>query len=345
MKIIMDAMGGDNAPAEFLKGAFQAANEFGVEMILVGRGEELLRIMKQLGYDTLPQGVQIANADEVVDMHDDPATVLHTRKNSSMVLGLKMLADGMGDAFISAGNTGALLSAATLLVRRVKGIRRAAFGPITPTKSGSAVIIDAGANAECSPEFLLQFGCMGSYYAKKALNLEQPRVALLNNGTEDSKGTDLQKQAYGLLRQAGDKGVIRFVGNVEAREFMLGGADVLVCDGFSGNVLLKSIEGTAMYMSSLLKGIFTKNLATKLAAAICSSGIKELKELMDYRRVGGTMLIGISKPVIKAHGSSDALAVKNAVQQAIGVVNSGICDDIRDNVDKMILPRETQANA
>lgn len=340
MKIILDAMGGDLAPAAFISGAFRAAKELPAEIILVGQGEVILEQMKQLGYSDLPKGVEIANADDVVTMHDDPSTVVHTRKNSSMVLGLKMLADGMGDAFISAGNTGALLTAATLLVKRVKGIRRAAFGPTVPTKSGNAVIIDAGANVECTPEFLLQFGCVGSLFAKKTFGTDAPRVGLLNNGAEESKGDELHKQAYALLSDAGERGTINFIGNIEARDVPLGGADVVVCDGFSGNVLLKSIEGTAMFMGSLMKKMFMKNIFTKIGALLCNKG-NDIKKMMDYREIGGTMLLGITKPVIKAHGSSDELAVFGAIRQAIRAAQSGFCEDIKDNIAAMTLPKET----
>ena len=318
MKIIIDAMGGDLAPEAPVLGALQGAKDFGAQITLVGRGEEILQVMKKNGISDLPEGVEIANADDVVDMHDDPATVLHKRKNSSMVVGLRMLAEGQGDAFISAGSTGALLTGATLLVKRVKGIRRAAMGPAMPNKAGGkTVILDCGANAECTPEFLLQFGLVGSLYAKKCLGIENPRVGLLNIGTEDSKGTPLQKEAYGLLQEAGSRGLLNFTGNVEARDVPMGAVDVVVCDGFSGNVLLKSIEGTAAFMGSLVSRMFKKNALTKAAALLCSSGIKSLKKLLDYREIGGTQFLGIRKPVIKAHGSSDAKAFRNAVGQAM----------------------------
>lgn len=318
MKIIIDAMGGDLAPEAPVLGALQGAKDFGAQITLVGRGEEILQVMKKNGISDLPEGVEIANADDVVDMHDDPATVLHKRKNSSMVVGLRMLAEGQGDAFISAGSTGALLTGATLLVKRVKGIRRAAMGPAMPNKTGGkTVILDCGANAECTPEFLLQFGLVGSLYAKKCLGIENPRVGLLNIGTEDSKGTPLQKEAYGLLQEAGSRGLLNFTGNVEARDVPMGAVDVVVCDGFSGNVLLKSIEGTAAFMGSLVSRMFKKNALTKVAALLCSSGIKSLKKLLDYREIGGTQFLGIRKPVIKAHGSSDAKAFSNAVGQAM----------------------------
>ena len=318
MRIILDAMGGDNAPQAPVLGALQAAKDFGAQIILVGKGEEILSVMRSQGYNDLPEGIEIAHADEVVDMHDDPANVIRKKKNSSMVIGLKMLSDGLGDAFVSAGSTGALLTGATLLVKRVKGIRRAAMGPTMPNKAGGkTVILDCGANAECTPEFLLQFGLIGSIYAKQCLGVENPKVGLLNIGTEDTKGTPLQKEAYALLKAAGDKGIINFVGNTEARDVPLGAVDVVVCDGFAGNVLLKSIEGTAMFMGSLISRMFKKSVFSKLAAALVMKDIKAFKKMLDYREIGGTPFLGIRKPVIKAHGSSDALAFRNAIRQAM----------------------------
>ena len=240
------------------------------------------------------------------------------KKNSSMVVGLRMLAEGQGDAFLSAGSTGALLSGATLIVKRVRGIRRAAMAPAMPVKTGGKVVIcDCGANAECTPEFLLQFGLVGSLHAKQTLGVENPRVGLLNIGTEDTKGTQLQKEAYALLKEAGDKGLINFVGNVEARGVPLGEVDVVVCDGFNGNVLIKSIEGTAMFMGSRLKHMFKKSLLTKIGYLCVKSGMGELMKLLDYREIGGTQFVGIKKPVIKAHGNSDEIAFRNAVKQAM----------------------------
>ncbi len=333
MKIILDAMGGDNAPQAPVLGAFQAAKDFGVEITLVGRGEAILEAMRSAGIQDLPEGIEVANADDVVDMHDDPATVLHKRKGSSMILGLKMLADGQGDAFVSAGSTGALLTGATLLVKRVKGIRRAALGPAMPNKAGGkTVILDSGANAECTPEFLLQFGLVGALYAKKDLGVAEPKVGLLNIGAEDSKGTPLQKEAYGLLKDAGEKGYFRFVGNVEARDVPLGAVDVIVCDGFSGNVLLKSIEGTAMFMGSQVKKMFKKNPLTMLGALLCRSGIRDLTRLLDYREIGGTPLLGIRKPVIKAHGSSDALAFRNAIRQAQAACENDLTEELEQGL-------------
>ena len=318
MKIILDAMGGDLAPEAAVMGAVQAAKSYGAQITLVGRGEAILEVMRRHGIADLPAGMEIANADDIVEMHDDPASLLHKRKNSSMVVGLKMLADGLGDAFVSAGSTGALLTGATLLVKRVKGIRRAAMGPAMPNKAGGkTVIVDCGANAECTPEFLLQFGLVGSLYAKRALGIGDPRVGLLNIGAEDSKGTQLQRDAYALLTDAGKRGLLNFAGNVEARDVPLGAVDVVVCDGFSGNVLLKSIEGTAMFMGSMMKRMFKKNWVTKLGALCCRSGLRDMMKLLDSRETGGTQFLGIRKPVIKAHGNSDELAFANAIRQAM----------------------------
>ena len=343
MKIILDAMGGDNAPMAPVMGAIAAAKDFGAQITLVGRGEEILQVLRQHNIDTLPQGVEIANADEVVDMHDDPANVIRKKKNSSMVIGLKLLADGEGDAFVSAGSTGALLSGATLLVKRVKGIRRAAMGPVMPNKAGGkTVILDCGANAECTPEFLLQFGLVGSLYAQKYLGVENPRVGLLNIGTEDTKGTQLQKDAYALLQAASEKGIINFTGNVEARGVPMGEVDVVVCDGFAGNVLLKTIEGTAMFMGSLMKHkIFKRNIFSKIGYLFCKKGVDEVMAMLDYREIGGTQFLGIKKPVIKAHGASDALAFRNAVRQAMDAAQTDISAELEQGL-KALSKEETQ---
>ena len=336
MKIILDAMGGDLAPEAPVLGAIEAAKAFGTEITLVGRGDAILEVLRKHNIENLPEGMEIAHADDVVDMHDNPDTAVRKKKNSSMMMGLKMLAEGQGDAFVSAGSTGALLSGATLIVKRVKGIRRAAMAPSMPTKAGTkAVICDCGANAECTPEFLLQFGIVASIYAKKVLGVENPRVGLLNIGTEDSKGTPLQKEAYALLTDAKEKGLVNFVGNVEARSVPLGEVDVVVCDGFSGNVLIKSIEGTAIFMGSMLKKMFAKNLGSKLGYLLCKSGVTEIKKLMDSREIGGTQFLGIKKPVIKAHGNSDTLAFRNAVKQAMDAVRCDFTAQLEQDLAKM----------
>jgi len=344
MKIILDAMGGDNAPMAPVMGAVQAAKDFGAQIILVGRGEEILSALKQQGIDTLPTGVEIVHAEGVVDNHEDPTAAVRKQKDSSMMVSLKMLADGQGDAVISAGSTGALLTGATLLVKRVKGIRRAAMGPVMPNKAGGkTVILDCGANAECTPEFLLQFGVVGSLYAKKYLGVENPKVGLLNIGAEDTKGTDLQKEAFALLKDASDKGIINFVGNAEARDVPLGMVDVVVCDGFAGNVLLKSIEGTAMFMGNLMKHkIFKRSLLSKIGYLFCKPGVDEVMGMLDYRTIGGTQFLGIRKPVIKAHGSSDALAFRNAVRQAMDAAKTDFSAELEESLS--VLTEKEQQN-
>ena len=336
MKIILDAMGGDLAPEAPVLGAIDAAKAYGTEIVLVGRGEEILEVLKKNNIDNLPSGIEICHADDVVDMHDDPSRVIQKRKNSSMIVGLRMLAEGKGDAFVSAGSTGALLTGATLIVKRVKGIRRAAMAPCMPVKTGGKVVIcDCGANAECTPEFLLQFGLVGSAYAKNTLGVANPKVGLLNIGTEDSKGTQLQKDAYALLTGAAEKGLINFVGNVEARSVPLGEVDVIVCDGFSGNVMIKTIEGTAMFMGSMLKRMFKKNLGSKLGYLLCKSGVSDMMKLMDSREIGGTQFLGIKKPVIKCHGNSDRLAFRNGVKQAMVAAESNFTRQLEQTLAAM----------
>ena len=336
MKIILDAMGGDLAPEAPVMGAIEAAKLYNTEITLVGRGEEILAVLKKNGIDNLPDGVEICHADDVVDMHDDPSSVIRKRKNSSMIVGLKMLSEGQGDAFVSAGSTGALLTGATLIVKRVKGIRRAAMAPSMPVKTGGKVVIcDCGANAECTAEFLLQFGMVASAYAKNVLGVQNPRVGLLNIGTEDSKGTQLQKDAYALLTKAKEEGILNFTGNVEARAVPLGEVDVVVCDGFSGNVMIKTIEGTAMFMGSLLKKMFKKNLGSKIGYLLCKSGVSDMMKLMDSREVGGTQFLGIKKPVIKAHGNSDVLAFRNAVKQAMTAAEGDFTQQLEQDLQAM----------
>ena len=338
MKIIIDAMGGDNAPRSNVEGAVEAVRELGVEVVLVGRGYELMEILKELGIDELPPGLEIVHADQVVDMEDNAATAFKEKKDSSLTVGLNLLKEGKGDAFVSAGSTGALLSGATLVTKRIRGIRRAALAPLVPTAGGGSILIDCGATAECTPEYLLQFAFMGSYYAEHILGRPEPRVGLLTIGAEEGKGTDLQKQAYALLKAAEAEGRLHFTGNVEARDAVLGAVDVIVCDGYSGNIFLKTLEGTALYLSKQMKGMFKKNPLTKFAALLVSGGIRDFKKLMDSREVGGTALIGISKPVIKAHGSSDGYAIKNAIAQAQKFAASGIIESITANVEYMRLP-------
>ena len=328
MKIIIDAMGGDNAPLAIVEGAIQACRDFGVEIVLTGKEEEIRAAAAQCG--TLPPEITIRNCTQTIEMCDDPAFACRRKKDASMTVGLQMLHDGEGDAFISAGSTGALLSGATLLVKRVRGIRRAAMAPLIPTATGDAVLVDCGANIECTPEYLLQFAYIGNFYARHALHM-----ALLNIGAEESKGMALQKEAYALLKAAGEAGHINFIGNIEAKEALKGGADVIVADGFSGNVMLKTIEGVGSLLKVKLKAIFFKNLLTKLAALLVKDGVKDIKDTLDPNERGATPFLGISKPVLKAHGSSNARAIRNAVKAAVDYVNSGLEDEIRDHIALM----------
>ena len=335
MKIIVDAMGGDNAPLEIVRGALDANRNHGVEIILVGRTAEVLKAVEACGQKSLPSGVEIKDAAEVVEIADDPAMAFKLKPNSSLTVGLNLLKDGAGDAFVSAGSTGALLSGATLVVKRIRGIRRAAMGPQIPTAAGRMVLCDCGANAECTAEYLLQFAYLGSYYAQRVMGIEQPRVGLLNIGAEEEKGDALRHEAYALLKEAGDAGRIRFVGNVEANDAMLGAVDVLVTDGFTGNVMLKNMEGLGKFLLKALKGVFLSSAKTKIGALLVKDGLKDLKKLMDPSEVGGTPFLGIQKPVIKAHGGSDARAIENAVLRAKEYAESGFIADIQANIEHM----------
>ena len=332
MRILIDAMGGDNAPGAIVQGAVTAAGEFGAEVVLVGREAEVRECLERCGSG---KRVSVVNADEVITMEDDPSTATRRKKNSSMSLALQMLHQGEGDACVSAGSTGALLSGATLTVRRIPGIRRACFAPVVPNGERGVIIADCGANAECTAEYLLQFAYMGSFYSQEILGCDAPRVGLLNIGTEESKGTALQKETHALLTQADVEGRLRFVGNVEPTQLLSGQVDVVVCDGFSGNVLLKSVEGTAGFLMNRLKKTLTRSTANKLAALVLRNDLGELKALLDVSEVGGTPLLGLTRPVIKAHGSSDARSIRSAVKQAIACVEADVCGRIEKNIAQM----------
>lgn len=341
MRIIVDAMGGDKAPQEIVKGAVRARKELGVDITLVGRIEEIRACLageNEADYE-------LVDAREVVTMEDDPSTATRRKKDSSMAVALTMLSAGRGDAVVSAGSTGALLTGATLTVKRIRGIRRAALAPILPAGERGVMLIDCGANVECTAEYLLQFAYMGSYYAKKMMGCENPRVGLLNVGTEDTKGGELQHQVFALLREAGEQGRINFVGNVEGTGVFEGQADVVVTDGFTGNVLLKSAEGVIKYMMGALKGVFYKSGKNKLAAAVLKNDLKEMKKSLDVNEVGGTALIGISRPVIKAHGSSNADSFFAAIRQAKAFVEADVVEDIKANIEHMRIRSDSEANA
>lgn len=337
MKIIIDAMGGDHAPQAPVEGAVQAAEKYGCSIVLVGKQEEIEPILAGRCADK----ITVRHASEVITMEDKYSTAFRTKKDSSMTVSLNMLNSKEGDVVISAGSTGALLTGATLLNKRIRGIRRAALGAPVPQKTGGfALLMDSGANAECTPEFLLQFAYMGSLYMKTQAGIEKPRVALINNGTEEGKGDTLRHEAYDLLKKAHEEGRINFIGNMEGREVLAGAADVLVCDGFTGNVLMKTIEGTAGFIMKELKNIMYANLVTKLAALVLKPGLYKLKNMMDYKTIGGAPLLGVSKPVIKAHGSSDARAFCSACEQAILFAHGGFIGQVEDNIAYMTVGKE-----
>ena len=323
MRILVDAMGGDLAPDEIVKGAVHAQRELGAEIVLVGQRAAIETCLRNEQAE-----LEIIDASEVITMDDDPSTATRRKKDASMTVALNLLRDGKGDAVVSAGSTGALLTGATLIVKRIHGIRRAALAPVLPNGDAGVMLIDCGANADCTPEYLLQFAYMGSYYARTMLGIAAPRVGLLSNGTEDHKGAQLQHETFPLLKAADAAGRIRFIGNVEASQVFNGDVDVVVTDGFTGNVLLK--------------GIFMKNFKTKMAALAIKDEFKALKASLDPNEVGGTAMLGISKPVIKAHGSSDARAIYNAIRQAISFVDSGIIDDITANISYMRVDKHAE---
>ena len=323
MKIIVDAMGGDNAPEAIVKGSVMAAEKLGVEVVLVGDEAQIKSHLSGSG-----KNISIVHTTQVITCDDDPVKSIRSQKDSSVVVGMKMTADGQGDAFVSAGSTGAVISGATLIIKRIKGIRRVALAPILPSKGSPTLLIDCGANADCTVDFLTQFAVMGRAYAKAFMGVAEPKIGLLNNGAEASKGSELAKDAYKAL----DEMPINFIGNIEAREALNGVTDVLVTDGFTGNILLKSIEGTAKFMSVLMKEMFTKNIITKICAIILSKEIKNFKNNFSQDEYGGAPVLGASKVVIKAHGSAEEYAFYNAIRQAKVCVEQNLIAAIEQNI-------------
>jgi glycerol-3-phosphate acyltransferase PlsX len=318
-------MGGDNAPDSIVSGAATAAEQIpGLEIILVGRGEAVLESLRKSGHADVPKNIEIVNAADVITQNDDPTASIREKKNSSLVVALNLLKDGGGDALLSAGNTGALLTGATLIVKRIRGIRRAALAPVLPSADGARIIIDVGANIECTAEMLLQFAAMGLCYAKGVLAKPNPRCSLLNIGAEEEKGTPLYVETYKLLKESG----LNFTGNIEARDFYTADTDVVVCDGFSGNILLKSMEGMAMYLLGELKKAIYSSAKSKVGGLLIQGSLSELRKNMDYTEIGGSVLLGISKPVVKAHGSSNGKAIFSAIKQAVTMTESGLIADI-----------------
>ncbi len=326
MKIIVDAFGGDNAPLEVLKGCEKAVKELDVGVILTGSKPKITKCAEENGISL--SGMEIAHTDDVFDIHEEPKEIIKSGKNSSMALGLTLLSQGKGDAFISAGSTGALVMGATFIVKRIKGIKRIAPSPVLPGENGSFILLDAGANTECRPEMLVQFAVMGSAYMEKVMGIKNPTVGLLNIGAEDSKGRELEIGTYGLLKSSG----LNFIGNIEARDMPKAECKVVVTDGFTGNIALKLYEGMGAFFSRKIKWIFSG--AGKAGALFSLKKIKLLRKQMDYKQVGGSALLGVKKPVIKAHGSSDATAFFNAVRQAKRCVEGNVTGEIEAYVAK-----------
>ncbi|MGI6028799.1 MAG: phosphate acyltransferase PlsX [Candidatus Heteroscillospira sp.] len=341
MRIIIDAMGGDNAPSAAVHGAVDAAREFGIDITLVGDADAIESCLREKNAGADGEHIRVVPTSEVITMEDEPSMAVRVKNDSSMAVGLRLLSRGEGDAFVSAGSTGALLSGATMTVRRVKGIRRAALAPVVPNAGHGVLLIDCGANIECTDEYLLQFAYMGSFYAKNIMGLENPRVSQLNIGVEAGKGGQRREEAYDVLKAAGDAGRINFTGNIEAREAMLGHTDVLVCDGFTGNIFLKTVEGTALFLLKELKGAFLSSLKNKLGALLLKGGVMAIKDKVDVSETGGTIMLGLRRTVVKAHGSSNARAFRSAIKQAVGFVEADVIGEIERNVEYMKLDKES----
>ena len=331
MKIIVDAFGGDNAPLAPIQGAVEAHAEYGVDIILTGDEATIKKVAAEnhLSLD----GITIVHAPDVFTNDDQPSTIRSKAKaNTSMAVGLNLLKNGEGDGFVSAGNSGALGAGAMFLVKRIKGIQRVAFAPVMPNSKSYFMLIDSGVNTDVRPKALRQFAMMGSIYMNKVMGYENPRVGLANVGTEEHKGDPLRQETYLLLK---DTPSINFIGNVEGRDIPLDGADVVVCDGFTGNMILKTYEGVAMALMKKIKGVFMKNMKTKLAALVVRNDMKELKKSMDYDEVGGAPVLGCAKPVFKAHGSAKAKTMKNAIRVTIDYVKNDVISSITEALKDM----------
>ncbi|MDP4083001.1 MAG: phosphate acyltransferase PlsX [Bacillota bacterium] len=326
MRLAIDAMGGDHAPREIVLGAMKAVEEFpNINITLVGDETKILEHLKQ------HSRIDILHTTEVILGTDEPVRAVRRKKSSSMVLAASLVAEGKADACISAGNTGALMAAGLFVVGRIDGIDRPALSPTLPTIGGEGfLLLDVGANVDAKPENLLQYAIMGSIYCEKVRGVENPRVGLLNIGTEDKKGNELTKNTFSLLKEAN----LNFIGNVEARDLLEGVADVVVTDGFTGNMVLKTIEGTAISVFNMLKTALMSNLKSKLAAAVLKPDLKQLKNKMDYSEYGGAGLFGLKAPVIKAHGSSNAKAVYSAIRQTREMVEKDVTNLIKKATEK-----------
>ena len=325
-KIAVDVMGGDNAPDEILKGCILALDKIESTLVLVGKEETIKQKLVAYTYDT--NRVQIVNADEIIEMEDSPVAAIRQKKKSSMVIGLKLVKEKEVDGFISAGSTGALLTGATLIVGRIKGIERPALAPFIPTKTGYSLLIDSGANVDAKPTYLVQFAKMGTVYMTQCMGNNNPKVGLINIGTEEEKGNQLCKESYKLLKEETS---INFYGNVEARDIPKGEVDILVCDGFTGNIILKFMEGFGGWILGLIKSAFLKNFVTKIAALLMKNGIAEIKEKFNYATKGGAPFLGVNGLVVKTHGSSKADEIISTLIQTEGFIKAELVIKIKDN--------------
>lgn len=326
MNIIVDAFGGDNAPLEIIKGCVDAVKEYGISVTLTGDENKIKKVF--VDNSLSQENISIYNCSQVITMEDSADSVIKEKKDSSMAVGLKLLSQGEGDAFVSAGNSGALCMGATLGIKRIKGIKRPAFAPVMPSETGFFMLMDGGANIECRPEMLYQFALMGSIYMSKVMGVKNPRIGLANVGAEDHKGTELYRSTYELLKNS----KLNFIGNVEGRDIPAGACDVVVCDGFTGNLILKTYEGVALTLMKQIKHMFSDSAKGKLAAAMVMKDLKTLKTHFDYNRYGGAPILGSSKPVFKAHGSAKAVTVKNAIRLSVEYVKANAIEEISSSL-------------
>lgn len=329
MRIIVDAFGGDNSPVEIIKGSAAALKEYKIDITLVGDETKIKDVCKSEGIDV--NLFKIVHSDSVISMNDAGSDIMKKYADCSMAVGLKLLAAGDGDGFVTAGNSGAVCVGATLLVKRIKGISRPGFAPILPGMNGHFMLLDSGANLQCRPEMFRQFGLMGSIYMNKVMGVDNPRVGLANVGTEEHKGTETHQEAYKLLSDA----PVNFIGNIEGRDIPENACDVLVCDGFTGNLILKTYEGVAMSFLKKVKGIFYKNLKNKIGALLMKKDLGKMKAQFNYNEYGGAPILGVRKPVFKAHGNAKAETFKNAIRLTIQYIERDVVGEISNALAQM----------
>ncbi len=337
MVILLDAMGGDNAPDATIKGAVKAIDQIKSKLILIGNENVIKSKIKEFynkDISEISDRLEIKNTTETIEMEDIPTQAIKHKKDSSMVVGFNMLKSGEGDVFISAGNSGALLTGATLLVGRIKGVDRPALAGILPAYKSRLVLMDCGSNTNCKPINLLQFAQMSSIYLKTTLGVENPKVGLLNIGTEETKGNELTKESYKLLKEKSEELGINFIGNVEGRDAFTGNVDIVVTDGFTGNIFLKAIEGLGKFVKRSLTESLKRNLLSKIAAIPSLPAIKRFSKTVDYKEYGGALFLGVNKPVVKAHGSSDEKLFEFTIKQAEQFVENKAVDKLIEEFQK-----------